>query len=95
MTFEQQCFVHPSDIIGIEIKCSKCGYRWTRPIGSWLQDSVNCANCTQQWFINNSGDLKRLKEFVTSILAMTELAGRSEALGFSLRLEVKCPDEKE
>lgn len=94
MTFEKQCFVQPNEITGVEITCSNCGYRWVRPVSNWQKDSTSCANCQQMWFLDRSGDLAAVKEFVASLKHLSELAGRSQALGFSLRLEVKCPPEK-
>jgi hypothetical protein len=97
MTFEKQCFIQPNEIVGIEVTCSNCGYRWTRTVDKWQNDSVSCANCQTIWFEHRgSGDLNTIKEFVASLKHLSELVKRSNelGLGFSLRLEVKCPPEK-
>lgn len=89
MTFETQCFVLPADIIGIELECSKCGYRWIRPVDNWIQDGVNCGNCGEVWFIKNGSDLTNLKNLVSALRAISELT--KKPLPFSIRFEVKCP----
>lgn len=95
MTFEKQCFIQPDEIVGIEVMCSHCGYRWVRLVDKWMQDSMSCANCQQIWFVSQaSGDLAAIKEFVASLKHLSKLVERSPDLKFSLRLEVKCPPEK-
>ena len=94
MTFEKQCFLGLSEVRGIEIRCSRCGYRWIRPVENWQQDSTSCANCQQIWFLDRSGDLATIKDFVASLGRLRELEKRAPNLGFSLRLEVECPPEK-
>jgi hypothetical protein len=91
MTFEKLCFIQASDIMGIEVKCSKCNYRWVRPVDNWLQDSMSCANCTAVWFLPNSTDLQNIKNFVLSLRAISELIERQKGNPFALRFEIKCP----
>lgn len=92
MTFERLCFLEVSDITGIEVKCSKCNYRWIRQVDNWIKDSVTCANCGAIWFLQNSTDLQNMKNFVASLGAISDLIKRQNGSPFTIRFEVKCPE---
>jgi hypothetical protein len=91
MTFEKLCFIQAGDITGIEVKCFKCGFRWTRQVDKWIQESVSCANCGEMWFIQNSTDLQNIKNFVASLRAISALIERQKGNPFGIRFEIKCP----
>jgi ssDNA-binding Zn-finger/Zn-ribbon topoisomerase 1 len=94
MTFEKSCFIQAGDITGIEVKCSKCNYRWIRRVDNWIQDSITCANCGENWFIKNSNDLQSIKNFVASICSISEMVERQKGNPFALRFEIKCPQDR-
>jgi hypothetical protein len=94
MTFENLCFIEPADIVGVELRCSACDYRWIRTIEKWQNDSMKCANCNADWFLPHSTDLESIKDFVASLRVISALVKRQNGLPFILKFQITCPEQE-
>lgn len=77
MTSEKRIVIEVKDILGFEFECTKCGGRLYIPIDKFDSAKAICANCREQWFVQNGPDhifvqellqnLKRLAKPITPL----------------------------
>src|SRR5947199_5726618 len=88
----KQWFLNQDDIIGIHIECSACQVKSSYPLSKLSRIRYQCPHCNADWMLPHTNEETVTTAFLSNLKGMAEaLKGR----GFTLNLEVKCPDIKE
>lgn len=86
MTIETRTAIEPQDILGIEIKCTKCKYRCVRTVKDFYEVKSACPNCNTSWH-HLQDEFERLAKLAD---ALKRLSFRDDKT-VEIRLEIPQP----
>ena len=87
MTTETRSMIEFADIAAVEIECTSCSTRITKPINENLFIPCVCSSCKSIFFVENSTAWHHLQVTLSTIGNMGK-----ERTPFRLRLETKAPE---
>jgi ribosomal protein S27AE len=83
MTTETKTFIDFSDIVAIEMRCSKCGTTASRTFDEFKSAAYECPNCGESLVMAEQSDALNLMTFVRSLKHIQSIAPSSK-----LRLQI-------
>lgn len=89
MTSETHLFIEPSDVLGIELECTKCKTRLSLTLNGLSRSVRECPSCQTVWLENDTQERALVQKFLAEMESLNSaLQGRS----FRLKIEITRPD---
>lgn len=97
MKYEKSCFISPTDITGVRLKCTECGASRTIPVEKLANANLHivvtdkCPHCHTE--SNFPARTIELNDFVQFNALLSKLSKLVVGRNIEYRLEIACPPE--
>lgn len=94
MTSETKTTIEPADILAVELECSVCGTRLSRPVNEYRGEPSGCQNCGAHWG-HLTTEFKYLANLVMILRLLSERMAQKDGFPFKVRFEIASPTRRE